>query len=301
MPPAAVMPPWLPTIFTFSDGSEITLVPKPTSRRLEETTGGKVSVKINRYECVMIDTDITEGNCYEVLINGTVTGKLNEDMELGYTKRMADDKFCAQKANMLSIGWQLYDAAAESDSCRFDSGKAYVVGKSFGILTTFTQQETSVAEIDTGVLTALLIMAMVIFVILFIGLAYALWVYVHPEDLSSLNNLWSDFDEQRRENLQRRQRERMNKREQMRREQQEYLDMQRMLDGEEEDFVDVDDNNNINYQNVLNYQPNEEEQAPFQNALRGTNQSSQLAQMIAESTQIFQDDTMMKEEDIGEN
>ena len=51
----------------------------------------------------------------------------------------------------------------------------------------------------------------------------------------------------------------------------------------------------------LNYQPNEEEQAPFQNALRGTNQSSQLAQMIAESTQIFQDDTMMKEEDIGEN
>ena len=293
--------------FSFSDGSEIVLSPSvasSSSRRLEETD--RVSVKINRYECVMIDTDITEGNCYEVLINGTVAGEFRENMELAYTKRMADDRFCAQKANIISIGWQLFDSGAANDKCRFESGKAIMVGKSFGVVTTFTQKETSVAEMDTGVLTALLIIAMVIFVILFIALAYALWVYVHPEDFSDINNLWTDFDEQRKNQYESNHRALMQRREQNYRLQQEYMGINRRLGGEQdEDFGDAQSDNSdaADYQSALAFQNtnDEEDYPPFQAALQGTSQSAQMAQLIAENTQIYQDDTMMRDEDIGEH
>lgn len=180
-----------------------------------------------------------------------------------------------------------------------------MVGKSFGVVTTFTQKETSVAEMDTGVLTALLIIAMVIFVILFIALAYALWVYVHPEDLSDINNLWSEFEEQRTRNYAENHRKLLQRREQIKRQEQEYQNINRMLDGEQEEGFDdgqSDSGNTADYENALHYPYHrEEDYATFQTALQGTNESSQLAQSIAENTQIYQDDTMTRDDDIGEH
>ena len=213
---------------------------------------------------------------------------------------MPDDTFCASKANMLTIGWDLAEAGVAN--CRFQSGQAIVTGKTFGIVTTFTQRETSVAEMDTGILTALLIIAMVIFVILFIGLAYALWVYVHPVDVSSLNESMASFQQRREQARQDRLTELNERRNKLRREEEALQKMVEEEGGDEDDeFYEPEDDNAISYQNVLTYHPTDEETAPLQSAMRGINESSRMAQSIAERTQIYQEDTMMRDQDIGEH
>ena len=84
------------------------------------------------------------------------------------------------------------------------------------------------------------------------------------------------------------------------------MGINRRLGGEQdEDFGDAQSDNSdaADYQSALAFQNtnDEEDYPPFQAALQGTSQSAQMAQLIAENTQIYQDDTMMRDEDIGEH
>ena len=280
--------------FVFSDGSEVTLSPIVGSRRLQEATQ---SVKINRYECVMIDMDITEGYCYEVLIDNRVDGRLSSEMVLSYTKRDPEDTHCASKLDIISIGWELRQANV-NQNCDFENGKVFVNGTSFGVVSSFVPQTPSTAEIDTTVLTVLLVLAMVIFALLFIGLAYALWVYVHPESPVDVDDLWRDFDKKRKENLENKRKERALRKQKLIQMEQQYvpdMDMDRSDEGEDEE-----DNFNDRYQAMLSPDGEIDEVTNYQMAIHSVNESGQYAQQVAENTDIFQDDEMLREPDLGE-
>ena len=73
---------------SFSDGSSVSFETS-SSRRLADSATKKVTV--NKYQCYMVDVDITEGFCYEVLIDGSTANKLDKEVRFKYDKRDKDE------------------------------------------------------------------------------------------------------------------------------------------------------------------------------------------------------------------
>ena len=284
--------------FQFSDGSEVTLEPLPESTRRRMLSDTPTKVRINRFECVMIDSDITEGYCYEVLINGSVDEKLDKAYSLTYMKRDPDDTACATKKNIQAVGWTLKESE-EANECTFSNGKAILTGTSFGVVTTSTSSPVAPSQLDTTVLTVLLVVSMIIFIILFIGLGYALWVYVHPAEPVNMEEMWGGFDEDRKKNLEQKRAERLARK-------QKLLEMEADFDSSDSDSssdagtVNLDDVYNDLLPMVDEGSDEEDLHASYTEAIRTANESSMYAQQAAENTDIVQEEEMQKEEDLGE-
>ena len=246
----------------------------------------------------MIDSDITEGYCYEVLINGSVDEKLDKAYSLTYMKRDPDDTACATKKNIQAVGWTLKESE-EANECTFSNGKAILTGTSFGVVTTSTSSPVAPSQLDTTVLTVLLVVSMIIFIILFIGLGYALWVYVHPAEPVNMEEMWGGFDEDRKKNLEQKRAERLARK-------QKLLEMEADFDSSDSDSssdagtVNLDDVYNDLLPMVDEGSDEEDLHASYTEAIRTANESSMYAQQAAENTDIVQEEEMQKEEDLGE-
>ena len=280
------------TSFDFSDGSQVTLTPVGSSRRLAGESEAAM-IKINRFECSMVDMEILEGPCFEVLINGNVANELPTPYWLEYTRRDMDDTACASKESIQAMVWT---KKPEGETCVIKGATARLQGKKFGVVTTSTISPDAPAVFDTTVLTVLLVICMVIFFILFVAFGYALWVYVHPKTPKEANDLWNDFDSERQKRLDQR-------REDRKRRKQELMEMEKQFDmGAESEETDEEHADFALFQNAM---PNAEgsdvdEMSDFMEALHGVNESSKYAQMSAENAEIVQEDVMDRDEDVGE-
>ena len=287
---------------TFTDGSTVTITPATSGRRLEESKSYKIT--LNQYECAMIDTEITEGKCIEVLIDGDSTNSLSSKVRLTYDKRAIDDTHCASKSSILATSWESREANNNND-CFFENGKAAIENTRFGVITTHAPPESSSIKFDPTVLSVILIMAIIIFVLLFLGLAYALYVYVTPSEPVDVDNLWKDFDEERKKNLEEKRAERAERKKQLLAMENEFLDS----DDESEDYSDMtSDSFSVDsiYDQIMHPLDSDSEEysdevdESYTMAINSANESSRLAQQAAEMTEIVHDDEMEKEEGIGE-
>lgn len=290
----------------FSDGSSVSFSPVSSSRRLAESEA--VSVKVNKFQCFMIDVDITEGFCYEVLINGSTMNELEKPMRLTYDKRDKDDTHCASKADLTTVGWTEREADNNSD-CFFSNGKAAIEGVRFGVVTTHKPTGAQPAKINPKALSVVLVMAIVIFVLLFIGLSYTLWVYVHPAEPVDVDSMWAGFAEERQKNLEEKRKERAERKRKL-------LEMENAHNLSDEEYSDYSDYSysdsdsdggdlsgemvNSVYDDLMARPSEVREDGDYDTAIRSANESSMYAQNAAENTDIVPDMTMERDADIGE-
>ena len=289
---------------SFSDGSSVSFETS-SSRRLADSATKKVTV--NKYQCYMVDVDITEGFCYEVLIDGSTANKLDKEVRFKYDKRDKDDTHCASKADIMAVGWNEREADNNND-CSFESGRAVLTGSTFGVVTTHQPSGAQPTKINPKALSVILIMSIVIFVLLFIGLGYTLWVYVHPMEPEEVNSMWDSFEEDRRKNLEQRRAERAERKKKLieMEEQAALSDDDDYSDSSYSDSDSGSDNGgngdlaNSMYDDLMARPEETDDDGDYNTAIRSANDSSMFAQQAAENTDIVPDTNMERDADMGE-
>jgi hypothetical protein len=292
--------------FDFGDDDTFEIT-SGSRRRLADAASKKITV--NRFECKMIDTEILEGKCYEILIDGSVTTALDSPVTISYSMRDSKDTHCVRKESIVSTGWVETKAEDGNSACSFSNNKASITDRQFGVVSTNLVSDSTVqTKVDPKVLTGILVVAIVIFVMLFVGLAYALWVYTHPPEPVDVNKMWAGFDEERKKNLQEKREARFLRK-------MEIEDMEDDLDYSDSDSdsnsdSDSDGHNNTDsndvYDDMMKPMTSESDSnsegasGNYDSAINAANDASKFAQQAAENTDIVQEEEMEREEELGE-
>ena len=246
----------------------------------------------------MIDTDIVEGKCIEVLINGKSDNELSSKVRITYDKRDIADTHCASKDIILTIGWNSRLANNNND-CFFEDGKAAIENTRFGVITTHTPVAGTSITFDPTVLSVILIMAIIIFVLLFLGLGYTLYVYVTPKDPVDVSSMWDNFDKERMENIQKKREERAKRKEELAR-------IEREIMGDDDNYDDFSDGmESVDpiYEDIM--RPIEDDESDNEvdevnETINYANESSKLAQEMAGNIDIGVDNDIEPQEEMGE-